>query len=157
MFPFWTHDSFAVRSKAELDAGSLGPPLPTNPGAIRLVQPLADSRTTWLVPWIWFPRLPLAASLFLRGPESFGLAQYLAEPQRGFPGTDPRKWKSRVFAHQGVSALLWDLCGLSANLASELQKPEMERWLGLWTEGSKYFRMHFPFHTGSGPDQEMTF
>lgn len=108
-------------------------------------------------PWIWFSRLPLAAYLFLSGPESFGLAQYLAEPQRGFPETDPREWKSRVFAHQGVSALLWDLCGLSANIAAELQEPEMECWLGLRAEGSKYFRMRFPFHTGNGPDQEMAF
>lgn len=50
MFPFWTHDSFAVRSKAELDAGRLGPPLPTDPGSFRLVQPLGNSRTIWLVP-----------------------------------------------------------------------------------------------------------
>lgn len=156
MFPFWTHDSFAVRSKAELDAGRLGPPLPTNPGTLGWGSP-------WQTPeqYGWspgsVPRLPLAAYLFPRGPESFGLAQYLAEPQRGFPGTDPRKWKSRVFAHRGVSPLLWDLCGLSANIASELQKPETERWLGLRAEGSKYFRMRFPFHTGNGPGQEMAF
>lgn len=58
---------------------------------------------------------------------------------------------------QGVSVLLWDLCGLPARTAVELQKPEMERWLPLKAEGSKYFRMHFIFHTGNGPDQEMPF
>lgn len=33
----------------------------------------------------------------------------------------------------------------------------MERWLSLRVEGSKYFRMHFPFPASDGPDLEMAF
>lgn len=39
MFRFWTHHSLAVGLKAELDAGTWGPPLPICPGTYRLVGP----------------------------------------------------------------------------------------------------------------------
>lgn len=64
MFPFWTHDSFAVRSKAELVAGRLGLPQPT--GTFRLVQPLANSRTVWLVPRIC-PSVAIGSLLIAEG------------------------------------------------------------------------------------------
>lgn len=33
----------------------------------------------------------------------------------------------------------------------------MEHWLSLRVEGSKYFRMRFPFPAGDGPDLQMAF
>lgn len=54
-------------------------------------------------------------SLFIpEGIELFWAVQYLETPQRVFPGTDPRKWKGRVWCASGCVCLLagpsWALC-----------------------------------------------
>lgn len=83
----------------------------------------------WLVPWVWYPLLPLTVYLFLKGLNSSGLFSTWKNPKGCFLELTPESGRAGCGVHQGVSASLPDLRGLSANMASELLKPEMKCWL----------------------------
>lgn len=62
------------------------------------------------------------------GTELLGWLRTWKNPKGGFLELTPESGRAGRGVHKGVSASLWDLCRLSASIASEFLKPEMECW-----------------------------
>lgn len=74
------------------------------------------------------PSVTIDSSFIPEGTELLGWLRTWKNPTGGFLEPTPESGRAGRGVQKGVSASLWDLCGLSASSASELLKPEMEWW-----------------------------